>query len=232
MCASDNDCGSELATEATGVSASCDEWRSSLDGSDAAGLCMSMDADHDGYGSCISSRVLESCNKDGAAACYSLGVDSATCETFEELRPIQGGEWRSPAPEVLEEAYGPVIRLLGPGESFGELAMLSKDATRTATVIVGSPFVGTAAGEGSVLGNAKEGVTVGQHPSAALLPVEQATSSQGGAVATGGAAAASGATLIRISRTCYDATVRSLQVGMLGSIQTVHDLLVTLLQQL
>lgn len=181
-----NDDSKDLATEATGISASCDDWRSSWDGSDAAGLGASLDADFDTNASCTDGRASMCVSNDGATAGCSMA--SSGCQ---------------PTSEVLEEAYGPVVRVLGPGESFGELALLSKNATRTATVMVGDPDSCRSAAinaPGTVDGGMAGG---SQQPEA-----EPATGSRANA-ATGGAV------LIRISRTCYDGTVRSLQVGVI-----------------
>ena len=71
--------------------------------------------------------------------------------------------------QQLEQSYGPVVRLLGAGESFGELALLQRGMPQIASV--------------------------------AATP------------AAGVPAAGDGVTLIRISRRCYDQTVRSMQVG-------------------
>lgn len=80
----------------------------------------------------------------------------------------------------LTARFGPVIRTLGTGDSFGELALLQCRAVRTATVVV-EPDRTDEAGMGG-----------------------------GGAGSSSGGGG--GALLIKISRACYDATVRALQV--------------------
>jgi hypothetical protein len=90
------------------------------------------------------------------------------------------------SPGCLTERFGPVIRTLGTGDSFGELALLQSTAVRTATVVVAPDAAVEAPGAG---GPADEG------------EVAQRAGGSGGAL------------LIKISRSSYDATVRALQVS-------------------
>jgi len=226
---------SDLATEATSLSSL--DWQGSLDASEGASLCASMSFDHSLEGSlldsvdlaasneaetCLPGRVEAraeagccscSCHQQaatageaggvaadaaagpvtgvhdglaeatGAACCQCCSVDGASRERkavppFPCVASHAEGV-AGPGPECFTARFGPVIRTLGTGDSFGELALLQCSATRTATVMVA------------------------------------ADSSPSNTMTESGldAAAASGALLIKISRSCYDSTVRALQVS-------------------
>lgn len=92
------------------------------------------------------------------------------------------------SPGCLTKRFGPVIRTLGTGDSFGELALLQSTAVRTATVVVA--------------------------PDAAVeAPAVAGGPAGSGEVTVQQAGGSGGALLIKISRSCYDATVRALQVS-------------------
>lgn len=145
----------------------------------------------------------------GAAACCCHCHSSQHSQQHQQhsqqvvaLAPSTATHQASQAPlvafEPLTARFGPVIRTLGTGDSFGELALLQCSATRTATVVVAPPCEGS------------DAVTTTTNTPTGLA----ATAPHTTAAAGGGAAAAvdSGALLIKISRACYDQTVRALQV--------------------
>lgn len=225
---------SDLATEATGLSSL--DWQGSLDASEGASLCASMSFDHSMEGSLLDSVDLAASNEaetclpgraearaeagccscschqqgaatedagvvaadaaagpvtgvqnslaeaTGAACCQCCSVDGPSSE-HKAVPPFpcaaSHAEGVAGAPECFTARFGPVIRTLGTGDSFGELALLQCSATRTATVMVA------------------------------------ADSSPSNTTTEPGldAAAASCALLIKISRSCYDSTVRALQVS-------------------
>lgn len=227
----------DLCTEATGLS-SCD-WQSSLDaGSNGTSMYGGMGAEDsmdgslmegiDLAGSTDTNPLLGPLNRPGAgvqeritahgveglissvatacgcscschhtsaslsgqaacagAAVVALSAAAANCQccTHAGLQQQSSKAATLTSPGCLTARFGPVIRTLGTGDSFGELALLQSTAVRTATVVVApdSP----AAGDGE----------------------------QAGPVASRGGT--SGALLIKISRTSYDATVRALQVRKL-----------------
>ena len=126
--------------------------------------------------------------------------------------------------EVLELRHGPVIRVVQPGESVGEIALLKRGATRTATLIAEPVAVispATAAATGTGAGAADNEQQQQQEESLAC------------GVAAGGEGTGrgwepspeGGVCLIRITRVAFDAAVRSLQVaaleGLLGFLGSV-----------
>jgi hypothetical protein len=216
-----DDAGSELGTEATGIS-SCD-WCSSLDGSEAASLCMSLDADDGNMFESVSySRPLVGASSSeataGGAARSGSGFGSGSGGLLNpeglRLPGVAAAAAANPQPQQLspeqyDAQYGPVIRTLSPGESFGELALLQKAVTRTAAVLV-TPLVTAEVAPVSATGQLLEPCAEETAGAAAAGPAV----GEGGSVAAAGAAAAgAGALLVRVSRSCYDATVRSLQVS-------------------
>jgi hypothetical protein len=200
--------GGELGSEATGLS-SCD-WQSSLqlDASDGASMGDGLGMEDSWDGSVLDGIDLAG---EGAEASFAQQGTAEQQQQQQQQQQTTGPgcapgmagqqqQQQSAAPSLhvvplvradapsdpatdgccLTARFGPVIRQLGTGDSFGELALLQSSATRTATVLV--------------------------------APDTASSFTARGQQGTGGAAAA-GALLIKISRSCYDATVRALQVG-------------------
>jgi len=128
-----------------------------------------------------------------------------------------------PDPARLNELYGQVVRLMGPGESFGEVALLQKSATRTATVVA-SPappapletakiLQAVESAEEQDCHNKQRDAQGVQHTNqqsiSSRVSKDQVPELQGNTAA----ADTVGIELIRLSRSCYDATVRAVQVG-------------------
>jgi hypothetical protein len=206
-----DEAGSELGTEATGMS-SCD-WRSSLDGSEAASLCMSLDADDgDTFESVSYSRPSAGASSSEAPAGGDAGSGSGLGSGSGGLRLPGLAAAVNPMPQQLspeqyDAQFGPVIRTLSPGESFGELALLQKGVTRTATVLVTPLATAEPAAVSSATGQLEP---CAEETADAAAAAGSAVGEQGSVAA---AAAGAGALLVRVSRSCYDATVRSLQVS-------------------
>jgi hypothetical protein len=114
------------------------------------------------------------------------------------------------SPEQYDAQFGPVIRTLSPGESFGELALLQKGVTRTATVLV-TPLATAEVAAVSGANGQLEACAEETAGAAAAAAAGSAVGEQGSVAAA--AAAGAGALLVRVSRSCNDATVRSLQVS-------------------
>jgi hypothetical protein len=179
--------GGELGSEATDLS-SCD-WQSSLqlDASDGASMGDGLGMEDSWDGSVLDGIDLAG---EGAEASFAAGRASqqqqqSAAPSLRAVPVVRADAPSNPAADgsstcCLTARFGPVIRLLGTGDSFGELALLQSSATRTATVLV-APDSG-----GSLTARGQQGAR---------------------------GAAAAGALLIKISRSCYDATVRALQVG-------------------
>jgi hypothetical protein len=89
-------------------------------------------------------------------------------------------------PDVAETKFGPVVRAIFPGDSFGELALLQPHNLRTATVLAGHSYL-----KGDIRPAVLE---AGSEINSPLV---------------------SGTELIQISRTLFDAAVTSVQAGQL-----------------
>ncbi len=176
--------GSEAKTELTGLAGS--EWNCSF-GSDAASLLGSMEFE----GSLLMGAEQGSCYQP-LSRCGSAGAAAGAV-----------------AEEELEARFGRLVRVVGPGESFGERALLSRKWVRAATVIAGDPALmamqpadgsacgGTVGDDGQEEADKEDEVPLTpQSPTAATFlwpPVE----------------------LLRIGRSTFDAAVRSLQLAAL-----------------
>ena len=107
--------------------------------------------------------------------------------------------------EQADPEYGPVIRHLLPGDSFGELALLQSRSHRTATVIVSSSHGGN------------DGANTDSDLSPVLSHAEAVGMLDCYAGALGGATAGVGygVDMIKIPRSVYDHAVTSIQVSQL-----------------
>lgn len=108
-------------------------------------------------------------------------------------------------PDTAETEYGPIIRHLLPGESFGELALLQRRAHRTATVIVGR-------GDEDM---GDSGVPHSVYASLEGIPSSFSATSVSHGGGAGVAGIGHGMDAIRIPRHLFDATVTSVQVSQL-----------------
>jgi hypothetical protein len=143
----------ELPAEATGMS-SCD-WRShSLDGSETASLCMSVD----GEASMLDSLDLTASGE---------GLGGGGCGQPQELAAAAAAQRHSP--EDLTALFGPVSRVLCTGESTGEVALLQRCAKRTATVVVAPAPIAAEAGSGERASSSGAAAPAAQAGGGALL---------------------------------------------------------------
>jgi hypothetical protein len=235
-----SDAEGDMGTEATGLSSCHSGWQSSLDAGsegtstygggmgaedsvdgslmDGIDLAASMDtcpgaavAARPCAGACSCSCHQRQAEPAGKVASSSTGPDQAgagCCACYGRASQqrqslpamphatgsaVAGRDAQLAAcavsPNFMTERFGPVIRALGTGDSFGELALLQSTAVRTATVVVGAP------------------------DAADKAPAAGGPADQDGVALQAGPAGSGGVLLIKISRSCYDATVRALQVN-------------------
>jgi hypothetical protein len=223
--AAHNDAGDAgLAREATDMSLSGDDWHaddgcSSLDGSAPTSLSASVDENQ-----ALRAAMAAAGQSSSSSSSASLAVlgSQPLRQQRDGVSKVAGSPgmcgWSIPAPDSLDELYGQVVRVMVPGETFGEVALLNKSATRTATV-VGTPALpasGKAAtAQAAEIAHEQDGITRPDDAEPGVLHTNhQGRNSH--VVATAELPPLEGdgvIELIRLSRSCYDATVRAVQVG-------------------
>lgn len=102
-------------------------------------------------------------------------------------------------PDIAEECYGPVIKTMLPGQSFGELALLQPNSLRTATVVA-VPCQTDSAAHGSISASCVNGAQ------------ERKADADTGHWHCGSECAVK---LLRLTRRLFDESVTSLQVAQL-----------------
>jgi hypothetical protein len=155
----------------------------------------------------------------------------------------QKQQWEQ-SQEVLEVKHGPIIRVVQPGESFGELALLQRGGTRTATLLAepmlpAKPSPATDSSgipccsqrneqqqqQGTRADAGEDDKQQKQQWESTRAAVAVTAADGGDSCSTQQLPLETGVCLIRITRPAFDAAVRSVQVsaleGLLGFLGAV-----------
>ncbi|KIY98789.1 hypothetical protein MNEG_9172 [Monoraphidium neglectum] len=193
------DAATDLRAGLAGLAAS--DWNSSWDGSEAASLMGSIDLER----SCLAGAEQASWCRLGRADSGGERSDGGSDDDDDGGASSGAGSGVKLA-EELGRRFGAVRRVIGPGECFGELALLQRRCMRPSTVVALDPSLRLLAppcGAPALRGVASD--SDGECHSAAFAPR--------------GAGPRGCVELLRIGRSTFDSAVRALQL------QELEDLL-------